>query len=33
LLESVQRFVENNTDAVLAGWTSEKLDFDEEAGL
>jgi uncharacterized protein YlxP (DUF503 family) len=33
LLDTIQRFVESNTDAVLAGWTSEKLDFDEEAQL
>ena len=33
LLEKVQDFVETNTDATLTGWTSELLDFDEEAGL
>jgi uncharacterized protein YlxP (DUF503 family) len=33
LLDTIQRFVETNANAVLAGWTSEKLDFDEEADL
>ncbi|MDP9191181.1 MAG: DUF503 domain-containing protein [Acidobacteriota bacterium] len=33
LLDTIQRFVEMNANAVLAGWTSEKLDFDEEADL
>ncbi len=33
MLDSIQRFVELNANAVLAGWTSEKLDFDEEADL
>jgi hypothetical protein len=33
LLEKIQTFIESNTDATLAGWTSELLDFDEEAGL
>jgi len=33
LLDRIQRFVESNANAVLAGWTSEKLDFDEEASL
>jgi uncharacterized protein len=33
LLDTIQSFVESNTDAVLTGWTSEKLDFDEEADL
>ncbi len=33
LLDTIQRFVELNANAVLAGWTSEKLDFDEEADL
>ena len=33
LLDTIQRFVETNADAVLTGWTSEKLDFDEEASL
>ena len=32
-LEKVQTFIESNTDAVLAGWTQELLDFDETAGL
>jgi uncharacterized protein len=33
LLDTIQRFVESTTDAVVTGWTSEKLDFDEEADL
>jgi uncharacterized protein YlxP (DUF503 family) len=33
LLDTIQRFVETNANAVLLGWTSEKLDFDEEADL
>jgi len=33
LLDTVQRWVESHANAVLAGWTSEKLDFDEEADL
>jgi uncharacterized protein len=33
LLDTIQRFVEMNTDAVVTGWTAEKLDFDEEAAL
>jgi uncharacterized protein YlxP (DUF503 family) len=33
LLDKMQQFVEANSNAVLAGWTSEKLDFDEEATL
>ena len=33
LLDKIQRWVESNSNAVLAGWTSEKLDFDEEATL
>lgn len=33
LLDRIQNFVEANANAVLAGWTSEKLDFDEEADL
>ena len=33
LLDRIQQFVEANANAVLAGWTSEKLDFDEEADL
>ena len=33
LLDRIQNYVESNSDAVLAGWTSEKLDFDEEADL
>jgi uncharacterized protein YlxP (DUF503 family) len=33
LLDRIQQFVESNSNAVLAGWTSEKLEFDEEASL
>lgn len=33
LLDRIQQFVEANANAVLIGWTSEKLDFDEEAEL
>ena len=33
LLDSIQNFVESHADATLMGWTSEKLDFDEEADL
>ena len=33
LLDRIQDYVEANSNAVLAGWTSEKLDFDEEATL
>lgn len=29
LLDKIHSFVETNTDAVLAGWMSEKLEFDE----
>ena len=32
-LDKIRSFVESNTDAVLAGWTSERLDFDEMATL
>jgi uncharacterized protein len=32
-LDKIGSFVESNTDATLAGWTSEKLEFDEMAGL
>jgi uncharacterized protein YlxP (DUF503 family) len=28
-LGKIQEFVESNTDAVVTGWTSEKLDFDD----
>ena len=31
--EKIQHFIESNTDAVLAGWTSEKLEFDETLQL
>ncbi|HEY0156832.1 MAG TPA: DUF503 domain-containing protein [Thermoanaerobaculia bacterium] len=33
LLDKVQNYVESHGNAVLAGWTSEKLDFDEDASL
>jgi uncharacterized protein YlxP (DUF503 family) len=33
MLDKIQTFVESNTDATLAGWTAEKLPFDEEASL
>lgn len=33
LLDKIHSFVETNTDAVLAGWMSEKLEFDEMATL
>lgn len=33
LLDKIQQYVESHGGAVLAGWTSEKLDFDEEADL
>ena len=33
MLEKIRMFVESNTDAVLAGWTSEQLEFDEDASL
>jgi hypothetical protein len=33
LLDRIQNFVEETSGAVLAGWTSEKLDFDENADL
>ena len=32
-LDTIRDFVEANTDATVAGWTSEKLDFDEEIAL
>ena len=32
-LDKIIDFIESNTDATLAGWTSEKLEFDPEAGL
>ena len=32
-LDKIGEFIESNTDATMAGWTSEKLDFDEMAGL
>ena len=33
LLDRIQNYVEANSNAVLAGWTQEKLDFDEEVSL
>lgn len=33
LLDKIVSFIESNTDATLAGWTSEKLEFDETADL
>ncbi|HEX2123422.1 MAG TPA: DUF503 domain-containing protein, partial [Thermoanaerobaculia bacterium] len=33
LLDKIQNWVEAHGNAVLAGWTSEKLEFDEEATL
>lgn len=33
LLDTLQQFVESNADATVVGWTSEMLDFDEEADL
>jgi hypothetical protein len=33
LLDKIQQYVESNSNAVLAGWTSEKLEFDEDADL
>ena len=32
-LDKIISFVESNTDAVLSGWTSEKLDFDETVAM
>lgn len=33
MLERIRHFVETNSDAQLSGWTSEKLDFDENVPL
>jgi uncharacterized protein YlxP (DUF503 family) len=33
MLEKIASFVETNADARTMGWTSEKLDFDENVGL
>jgi uncharacterized protein YlxP (DUF503 family) len=33
LLDRIQNYVESHSNAVLAGWTAEKLDFDEDANL
>jgi len=32
-LDKILSFIESNTDGTLAGWTSEKLDFDETVAL
>jgi uncharacterized protein YlxP (DUF503 family) len=32
-LEKIQTIVQSNGDATMSGWTSEKLDFDENAVL
>src|SRR5713226_3887129 len=32
-LEKILSFIESNTDGTLAGWTSEKLEFDETVAL
>jgi len=32
-IEKLVDFVESNTDAKLVGWTTEKLEFDEDASL
>ncbi len=32
-LDTIRDFVESSTDAVVAGWTTEKLEFDEEIAL
>jgi len=33
VLEKIQSIVESNADCTMTGWTSEKLDFDENASL
>ena len=33
MIEKLVDFVESNTDATLSGWTTEKLEFDEDASL
>lgn len=33
LLDKIQQYVEGHGNAVLSGWTSEKLHFDEDADL
>jgi hypothetical protein len=33
VLDKIQTLVQSNHDATVAGWTSEKLDFDETAAL
>ncbi len=33
VLDKMQSLVQSESDATLAGWTSEKLDFDEMASL
>jgi len=32
-LEKIQAIVESNADCTVTGWTTEKLDFDENASL
>ena len=32
-LDRIRSFVEENTDATVSGWTSEKIAFDEDATL
>jgi uncharacterized protein YlxP (DUF503 family) len=33
ILNKIQAFVDSNSDGMLTGWTSEKLDFDETVAL
>lgn len=33
MLDKIRAFVEENTDAMLSGWTSETIAFDEDAAL
>ena len=33
MLEKIQSIVQSNADATMIGWTSEKLEFDENASL
>jgi uncharacterized protein YlxP (DUF503 family) len=33
LLDTIEQFVESHANAVVTGWTVERLDFDEEADL
>ena len=32
-LEKIQSIIESNADCTMTGWTTEKLDFDENASL